>query len=319
MLRFLLRRATLSVPLLLLLPGVLFTLIHAAPGSVVDAIIGDYPVPPAYRAQLTAMLGLNRPFGDQLLTYYHRALTLNFGYSYANGAPVSDLVWGRLGATLILVVPALLLSSVIGLVLGSIAGHARSVWGDNVINGSALVSLAVPSFWLAQILIIVFSIHLGWFPSIGMVSARRGGSIDPGDLLWHLILPLTALTFLEFGAVTRVTRASTLEVVGMDYITTAQMKGLTPRQIRWRHVLRNASLPAITIIGTRFGRAVAGSILIETVFAWPGMGLLLFNSIEQRENQVLLAIVMMIGFTVVVANLITDFVYGLIDPRIRHV
>jgi peptide/nickel transport system permease protein len=318
MVRFVLRRAALTLPLLLVLPGVLFCLMHAAPGSVIDTIIGDYPVPAEYRAHLTTLLGLDQPFWEQLLTYYRRALTLDFGYSYANSAEVSELVWSRLGATLILVVPALLLSSVIGLALGSIAGLAKSGRTDNVINGSALVSLAIPSFWLAQILIIVFSINLRWFPSIGMVSARRGESSDMGDVLWHLVLPLAALVIIEFGAVTRVTRASTLEVVGMDYITTAQMKGLSPGQIRWRHVLRNASLPVVTILGARFGRAIAGSLLIETVFSWPGMGQLLFQSIQQRENQVLLAIVMMIGITVVVANLVTDFAYGVLDPRIRH-
>ena len=318
MLHFLLRRAALSVPLLLVLPVVLFLLIRAAPGSPVDAIVGDFPVPVEYRQQLEALLGLDRPFGEQLLTYFLRAVTLDFGYSYANGAEVGDLVWSRLGGTLVLVLPALLLSSVIGLALGSIAGYARSARTDTAISGSVLVSLAVPSFWIAQMLIIVFSIKLGWFPSSGMVSPRRAGGGGAGDLLWHLVLPLTALVFLEFGAVARVTRASTLEVVGMDYITTAQMKGLSPRQIRVRHVLRNASLPAITVVGARFGRAIAGSILIETVFGWPGMGLLLYEAIGRRENQVLLAVVMMIGIAVVVANLLTDFVYGVVDPRIRH-
>ncbi|MBM9467480.1 ABC transporter permease [Nakamurella leprariae] len=318
MLTMLFRRAVYAVPLLLAVPIVLFFLLRAAPGSPVDSIIGEFPVPDEYRQQLEALYGLDRPLGEQLWTYFLRAITFDFGYSYANGSDVADLVWSRLGGTLILVVPALLISSALGLLFGLMAGFSRSRRTDDVISTSVLISLALPSFWVAQMLVIMFSIQLGWFPNSGMQSMRGADAGSVSDVLWHLVLPLAALVIIEFGAVARVTRASTLEVIGLDYVTTAQMKGLTQRQIGIRHVLRNASLPAITVIGGRFGRAIAGSILIETVFNWPGMGSLLYRSIGQRENQVLLAIVMVIAISVVAANLITDLVYSVADPRIRN-
>lgn len=318
MVRYLLQRASMTVPLLLVLPIVLFLMMHFAPGDPIDAVIGEYPVPPEYRAELERLYGFDQPVLVQLWRFFVSAITFDFGFSYSQNLDVSQLVLSRLGPTLLLVASGIAVSSLIGFVIGVAAGLTTSRRVDSAVTSAVIVSLAVPSFWIGQILVLVFALQLGWFPSTGMVSLRSGTLPTWLDIAHHLVLPLLALVIVEYGAVARVTRAATLEVLGMDYLVTAEMKGLSPRRITWMHVLRNASLPAVTVVGARFGRAIAGSLMIEVVFAWPGMGSLLYSAVTGRENQIILGIVMVIGVAVVVVNLLTDLIYSLIDPRIRN-
>jgi len=274
---------------------------------------------PEYMAQLRARFGLDRPLGLQLLAYTRNIITLDLGYSFRHDRPVAELVLDRLGPTLLLMTTTLVVSVGVGSALGLLAATGLNRWRDTCISIFALVSYATPLFWLGLMLIVLFSIRLGWLPTSGMetIGAFNTGWARALDVGRHLILPAGSLSLFYMALYTRLMRASLLEQAGMDYVTTARAKGLSERRIVWAHTLRNALLPVVTMAGLQMGGLLGGSVIVETVFGWPGLGLLAFQSLFARDLNLLLGILFLSACTVVVVNLAVDIVYTLLDPRIE--
>ncbi len=320
MARYIARRLVEAVPLLLAVVVVNFMIIQLAPGDPVQALVGNYPAPPEYVERMRKEFGLDQPVGQQLTSYISNVARGNLGFSFANRRPVKDLILERALNTMILTVSALAFAALAGVLLGiSAARHPRS-WQDTLATSASLLGFSLPVFWLGQMLILLFAVRLGWLPAQGMTSAReelRGlsGILDVGR---HLLLPALALSVRYLVSTARLTRASMLEVMGSDYITMARAKGVPARRILYVHALRNALLPVITSIGYNFGYILAGSALVETVFGWPGLGRLLYDSMTARDTPIILGIFITVAGTVVLANLLTDLAYGWLDPRIRR-
>jgi len=232
---------------------------------------------------------------------------------------VSELIATRLGPTLLLMLTVLVLSVGLGVLLGAIAARNLNRWRDNVISILAVLAYATPVFWAGLMLIVVFSVELGWFPVSGMeeVAAFNEGWARAIDIAHHLVLPAITLTLFYLALYTRLMRASMLDQYAMDYVVTARAKGLTERQIAWRHVLRNAVLPVLTMAGVQIGALLGGAVVVETVFAWPGLGFLAYESLFARDINLLLGIFFISGCLVVAVNLAVDLLYSLLDPRIE--
>ncbi len=320
MLRFTISRLAIAIPLLFAIILILFLMLKAAPGDPVSVIIGNFPAPDEYRQQIVERYNLDDPLWVQFWAYLGNLISGDFGYSFANSADVIDVIFSRLPATLLLVVLGIVFGSALGIVVGLVSGRTTKRGLDNSLNIFVLIAFAIPSFWLAQLLVMFFALQMGWFPTSGLNSAGLSASTweTAANMAWHLVLPVTALALVDFAAVARIIRSSTAEVATQDYIVTAQLKRVRPWRITSRHIFRNASLPVVTVIGYRFGQALAGVLLVEKVFGYPGMGQLLEQSIIKRDNQTILGIVVLVAVMVVVINLITDLLYGFLDPRIRR-
>ncbi|MHB2266448.1 ABC transporter permease [Aliihoeflea sp. PC F10.4] len=317
---FVSKRLLLAIPLLLLVVVFNFALIQFAPGDPVNVLIGDFPVPESYIEEIRREFGLDKPVFERLLIYVGQVFQGNLGFSFANRQPVLDLVLDRLGATLRLTLTALVFASVVGIFLGAISARHRGKPIDRAIQGVVVAGDSIPEFWLGQILIVVFAVGLGWFPSQGAMSLRAPGE-GFGAILsqaHYLVLPALALSFRYLALISRITRASLVEVMNSDFILAARSRGAGERTVLYVHALRNAAAPVVTVIGYNVGFVLAGAALIETVFGWPGIGRLLFTSISARDYPVMVGILLLISATVVIANLVTDIIYGLIDPRIKY-
>jgi peptide/nickel transport system permease protein len=317
---FILRRLLHAIPLLLAVVVLNFLLIAFTHGDPITLLVGDFPAPPEYVAQMRRDFGLDQPVWMQLLHYLGKVARGDFGYSFANQQPVSALIVERLGATLELTLTALAFASVVGVVLGIAAARARGGVADTAIQGVSSAGYSIPDFWLGQLLILAFAIGLGWLPSQGNNPVR---GVAPGfdgfaEHLRYLILPAFALSLRYLALITRITRAAMLEVMGADFILAARARGASEWTVVVGHALRNAAAPVLMVIGYNVGFVLAGSALIEAVFAWPGIGRLLYESISKRDYPVMLAILLMVSATVVIANLVTDIVHRMIDPRIER-
>jgi peptide/nickel transport system permease protein len=246
-------------------------------------------------------------------------VTLDLGYSFRYSAPVSELIIQRLWPTLLLMVTSLLLSVILGVVLGLVSAMRVNSWRDNIISVTAVIFYATPLFWVGLMLILGFSVKLDWFPTTGMedVVAFNEGWARVVDIAHHLVLPAITLSLFYMALYTRIMRASMLEQHGMDYVTTARAKGLTEREIAYRHVLRNALLPVVTLVGVQLGALLGGSVVVETVFAWPGLGLLAYNALFARDFNLLLGIFFLSSCMVVIVSALVDVVYTVLDPRIK--
>ena len=317
---FALRRMALALPLLLGVAVVNFTLIQIAPGDPVTILVGDYPAPPEYVEEVRREFGLDRPLPERLGRYLLQLGQGNLGYSFANRQPVRDLIGGRLGATLQLTLTAMALATVVGVALGVIAARARATALDGIAQAAALSGYSLPEFWLGQIMILLFAVWLGWLPSQGNRSLRAPvegwGAVTDG--MRYLLLPALALSFRYIALIARLTRTAMIEVLGADFVLAARARGAGERTVLLGHALRHAALPVLTVVGYNFGFIFAGSALIETVFAWPGVGRLLFESITRRDYPVMTAILLLVSTTVVVVNLITDVLYVKVDPRVQY-
>lgn len=297
-----------------------FTLVQLAPGDAVDALATEGS-DPAYLDQLRAQLRLDRPLPEQFLAYSTNVLQGNLGRSFVQGGrPVAELIGERLPATLLLMGTALVLSSVVGIVLGSVAARRSSGGFDLGVTAATLAGVAIPVFWLAQLALLAIAYPTGLFPLSGMTDARAEhiGLDYALDVAHHLVLPALVLTMTELALVARVTRTRVRDELGRDYVRTARSKGVSERSTVARHALPNALLPVVTVIGDRVRFLFAGAILTETVFGWPGLGRLLVTAAETRDRPLILGMVLLVAFSVIVANLLTDLVYGLIDPRVRY-
>ncbi|MFI5020176.1 MAG: ABC transporter permease [Alphaproteobacteria bacterium] len=319
-LRFVLRRLAQAVPTVLLIVVVNFFLLHLAPGDAAQVLAGEAgSATPEYMAALRAKFGLDQPLYVQLFDYIKTMLSLDLGMSFRQNEPVLTLILGRLGPTLLLMTTTLFLSLGGGVLLGILAASGLRTWRDNVISVLALVSYATPLFWLGLMLIILFSIDLGWLPTSGMetIGAFYQGWARVFDIARHLVLPALTLSLFYLAVYTRLMRAAMLEQAGMDYVTTARAKGLSERRITFVHVLRNAFLPVLTIAGIQVGGLIGGSVVVETIFDWPGLGLLAFESLFARDLNLLFGIFFLSACLVVLVNLAVDVLYTFLDPRIE--
>lgn len=297
-----------------------FFLIRAAPGDPAQVLAGEAGAADAQLLeQLRARFGLDQPLLYQLWIYLKGYATLDLGFSYRQQRPVLDLVLDRLPATLLLTGAAFIVSLVLGVVMGALAAQRAGRWSDSLITTLSLIFYATPLFWIALMSQIVFSLKLGLVPNVGFetIGANFAGLARALDIGQHLILPALTLGLFFTALYTRMMRASMLEVAGADFVKTARAKGLSPGIVSRRHVARNAILPVVTLAGLQAGQLVGGAVLTETVFAWPGIGRLMFDALVQRDYSVLLGVFFVSSAMVVGFNILTDLVYRLADPRIE--
>jgi peptide/nickel transport system permease protein len=299
-----------------------FFLIRAAPGDPATVLAGEAgAADEQLLIQLRERFGLDQPLLTQLWIYLKGYLTFDLGFSYRQQQPVLTLIADRLPATLLLTGAAFILSLGLGTLMGALAARRAGRWQDSAITALALIFYATPLFWVALMSQIVFSLKLGLVPNVGYESIGSGytGLERALDIGRHLVLPALTLGLFFTALYARMMRASMLEIAGADFVKTARAKGLAPGIVSRRHVARNAILPVVTLAGLQAGQLVGGAVLTETVFAWPGIGRLMFDALVQRDYSVLLGVFFMSSAMVVGFNILTDLVYRLADPRIEAV
>src|SRR5258706_5666135 len=308
-----------QVPLLLVgVVVVLFALIHLAPGDPVSAFTGEVPVAPEYVQELRHQLGLDRSLAEQFLLYLAQLARGDLGYSYYYNQPVLTLILERVPATALLMSTGLIAATIIGVALGVAAAARPQSWIDNTAGFVTLLAYSLRVFWLGELALLFFALYLGWFPTQGLQSLRAPpeGLAGIVDRLQHLVLPAAVLGTRYLAIDYRLVRSGVLEVLAQDYIRTARAKGLGSRTVLFRHALRNALLPVVTITGLNIGFPLSGALLTEVIFGWPGVGRLTLDAIGNRDYPVLIGIFLLITVVVVLTNFVTDLVYAAIDPRI---
>ncbi len=309
-----------SAAVLLAIVTLNFFLLRLAPGDPAVVMAGEAGASDArFLEQIRKDYGLDRPLPEQLATYIGNALKGNLGYSYRNRRPVADMILERLPATVLLTGTAFVLALLLGTALGVLAAAREGRWQDGAITAIALAFYAMPLFWVGLLMILLFSAYLGWFPAFGMASfAIPGSALGRAlDTAWHLVLPALTLGLFYVATYARLTRASLLEVKHQDFVRTARAKGLPAGRILRAHMLRNALMPVITFAGIQAGQLVGGAVVVETVFAWPGIGRLAFEGLLQRDYNLLMGVFLLSAVMVMVINLLTDVLYGIADPRVR--
>jgi peptide/nickel transport system permease protein len=314
---FIIRRLTQYIPMILAVIIVTFLLVRLAPGDPTYILVGEVGDESFVRAT-RERLGLDKPLYEQFVIYISNVFRGDLGYSYLRSEPVAKLIVERIPATLLLVLTAMFISALIGIIVGTIAAAKRGA-ADLTLSTLSIVGISIPYFWLAQIILIIFAVWLGVFPLGGMVSVGHEyqGLQYFIDVVYHLTLPAMTLAIFNIAFTTKITRGSVQEALTQDYILTARAKGIPESRVVFRHALRNALIPVVTYTGFNTGVLLVGAILTETVFAWPGMGSLLYDSIRLRDYPVVLGIFIYGSIIVVLANLLVDILYGILDPRIR--
>ena len=311
--RFLLSRLIQAVGVLFVVSVITFTLIHAAPGG--PSILLQPDLTREQMREMRAEMGLEDPIPVQYARWLGNVLQGRLGRSLSQGLPVTTLIQDRLPATLLLSGAALLVTLAIGLPLGVLSAVKRNGLVDYLVTGLAFLGMSVPVFWFGILLIIVFSVQLGLLPSAGMYTLDAPFSV--GDRLRYLIMPTAVLAVANLAQITRYTSSSVLGVLEEDYVRTARAKGLGERVVLLRHALRAALIPVVTVVGLLLPRLVAGAAITEAIFAWPGMGRLAVESAVQRDYPLIMGITLIISAVVILSNLLTDVLYGWVDPRIR--
>jgi len=331
---FLLRRAVLVIPTFLGITLLVFLLIHLIPGNVVEAISGERGMDPVRYAQMMKEFGLDQPLYVQYFSYLGKVFHGNLGVSVTTHESVLTEFLTLFPATLELATCAMLLALLIGIPAGILAAIKRNTFLDYSVMGASLTGYSMPIFWWALLLILLFSVTLGWTPVSGRIDLLFDippvtgfmliDSLLAGDAgafksaLSHLILPMIALGTIPLAVIARMTRSAMLEVLREDYVRTARAKGLS----RWRvigvHALRNALIPVVTVIGLQVGTLLAGAILTETIFSWPGIGKWLVGAIQRRDYPVVQGGILLSATIIIIVNLVVDLLYGVINPRIRH-
>lgn len=319
------RRLLALIPVLLGVSLLVFLLVHLTPGDPIRIMLGEEATP-AEIERLSRIYGFDQPLPVQYLRWLGSALQGDLGTSIRQRAPVTQLIWERMGATIELAVVSLLLAVIVAIPLGVIAAVKRNSWIDIASMLAALIGVSAPNFWIGLLLLANVALHVGWLPLFG-----RGPSVVEGvvvlvttgnlgvlwDALRYLLLPALALGSAMMALITRLVRASLLEVLSRDYVRTARAKGLAERAVVYKHALKNAMLPVITVVGVQFGTLLGGAIVIEVVFAWPGVGRLIVDAIRQRDFPIVQGSVLMLALVFVLVNLIVDVSYSLVNPRIR--
>ena len=313
MLRYLLRRAVQALVVLVGAAVLVFFLLQLVPGDPVRAAMGTRFNPEAY-AEMIAAAGLDRPLHEQLINYLTGAVTGDFGVSFRNGESVFDLVVGRMPATISLAVAALVIALLISFPLGIVSAMRRGTIVDHFARIGSQIGISVPDFWLGIMLIMVLTSWLGWLPPSGYTPITE----DPLDWLSHVIMPALAVGLISGSILTRFIRSATLESNDQDFARTARAKGLQESVVMRDHVLRNAMVPIITVAGIQLASLLGGVIVVEVLFAWPGLGRLTYDAVLARDYTVVQGAVLLVAAIFLVANLVVDLLYALIDPRIRY-
>lgn len=319
-LTYVLKRLLHAIPVVVGIALLNFLLIHLAPGNPADVLAGEAgSATPEYMAMLRQQFGLDQPIYVRLLEYMGNLITLDLGFSWRHNMPVFDLILDRLGPTLLLMFSALLLSVGVGILLGLLAAINVGKWRDSLITLLGIFSYATPLFWVGLMFILIFSLKLDLLPATGMenVIMFYEGLERVKDITLHLILPSITLSLFYLALYTRLMRASILEQFGTDYVVTARAKGVSESGIMFKHVLRNALLPVVTMAGFQVGAMLGGSVVVEAVFGWPGLGQLAFQTLFARDYNLLLGIFFLSSVLVVLINLAVDLLYTILDPRIE--
>ena len=332
MLRYLLGRIAATIPVVVLISLLVFLLIHAAPGDPADLLLSD-EASAADIAEARHRWGLDQPIYVQYLRFLANILSGDLGMSFKYADPVISLIGERLPATVELAIASMMIALLAGIPLGVWAGAKPNSWADNLGSTFGFFGISMPSFWLGIMLILIVSGHFNWLPSSGrntygiaqgsdsgfyILKSLLSGNIKAAwDGIKYIIMPAIALGTGMMGLVMRVTRSSVLEIMSEDYVRTARAKGLGENTVLWRHVLRNALVPVITVVGLELGTLLSGSIIVETVFAWPGSGSLLISAIQSRDYPLITGTVLTYTVAFVVINFAIDILYALVDPRIR--
>ncbi|HWW47076.1 MAG TPA: ABC transporter permease [Xanthobacteraceae bacterium] len=313
------RRLAASIPTLVLILIGIFLLLQFAPGDTVDAMMAQMGGGDAATAKaLRQFYGLDLSVPAQLGNYLWRLVRFDLGFSSIYGKPVVTVIAERLPATLLLMVASLSFAFFFGIVFGVIAARRVNKWPDTLISTLGLIFYATPSFWFGLMAIVVFSVHLQWLPPGGLedITVTKTGIWRTLDIARHLVLPTLTLGFIFLAIYLRIMRASMLEVLNLDFVRTARAKGLDETRVVVRHVLRNALLPMVTLIGLQAGTMLGGSVVVESVFSLPGLGRLAYESVVQRDLNTLLGIVFVSALLVIAVNFLTDLLYARLDPRI---
>jgi len=318
--KYVAKRLVLSLPVFLITITIVFSLIHLAPGSPVTFLVGEgWDVSPEYVKRIEKQYGLDRPVYEQYFVFISNLLQGNLGFSFTFNSPVTALILQKLPATALLMLTSLIVSSIVGILVGVLITKKPFGLLDKFVSVLSLVGYSFPIFVVGLFLLYSLSLRLGLFPMGGIVSIGKNLNWFeyPVDVLSHLFLPALVLGFYHFAFVNRLTRASMLDTIRKDFMTTARSKGLSENAVLFKHGLKNAFLPVLTNIGVRLGLSFAGAALTETVFSWPGIGRLLYTGMIARDYPVIMGIFIFISICVILANLVTDVLYAYIDPRIR--
>lgn len=317
MLKYLARRILISIPVLLLITVAIFALMELAPGDVADYFIGpEVEMSPEALEALRERFGLNQSPVTRYTQWLGNVLQGDLGYRFVDGERVADVIGRRFGATLMLMGAALTIGIVIGVPLGVFTGQRQYSFWDFSLTGLSFLGISIPAFVTGIVALLVFAINLKWFPSGGMRPVDR--EVTLATTLHHLALPAAVLSLNFIATFMRYTRFSMLEVIRMDYVNTARAKGLLPRVVTWRHILPNAMLPVITVIGLSIPTLVVGAVFTETIFSWPGMGTLYLDAVRGRDIPLLMGLNLVIAIFVLGGNILTDVAYAIVDPRIRY-
>ncbi len=305
MLNYLIKRLFSTIPVLIGISLLLFFMLRMLPGDPAQVLAGQMATPQEIE-NIRRQLGLDRPIYEQYVTYLSRLARFDLGRSARTQNPVTEEIWARLPNTLLLAVVAITLACLLGIPAGIISAVRPYSWIDYLVTTSALFGMSMPVFWLGLMLVVVFSVILKWLPAGGTGSWQ------------HVILPSVTLAAFVVAFISRMTRSAMLETLAQDYTTTARSKGLKERVVVIKHALKNALIPIITVVGLQFGLLLGGAVLTETVFAWPGLGRLIVDSILARDYPVIQGAILIFGLLYIMVNLVVDLIYALVDPRIRY-
>jgi peptide/nickel transport system permease protein len=314
MLAYILRRIAQLVPVVLVLTVAVFGFVELLPGSIIDTLIGTEGGDDAEtRAVLAKEYGLDRPVHERYAIWLGRAVQFDFGHSLVTRRPISTELLSRIPATVYLAAVGIVLSMLIAIPLGTFAAVRRNTAVDYTAQVTSLVGISIPEFWFAILCVLLFSLYLGWLPSSGYVSPL----VDFWGSLKFLILPAAAIGFRQAAFTTRLTRSSMLDELSKEYVDTARAMGLPERRVIFRYTLRNAMIPTITISGLQLANLLGGTVVLESIFAWPGIGRAIFEAILQRDYPLIQAGILVLGVIVVVMNLLVDLTYRLLNPRVK--
>jgi peptide/nickel transport system permease protein len=312
--RSFIRRLLGTIPLILGISVVLFAVVHMAPGTPLDFYADNPNVTREALEQMRVAFGLDKPIPEQYVRWLFAFLSGNWGISFRTGQPVLEVILERLPATLLLSGTAFALSLMIAIPIGVLAATRRYSKLDTFFTIVSFSGISIPVFWVGLMAQLLFAIWLGWLPAGGYQTVGNGSFMD---ILSHMIMPVCILSFATVAGWSRYVRASLIDVIGQDYIRTARAKGQTPRKVIWRHAMRNALMPIVTVVALDLVQIVSGAVITETIFSWPGIGRLFVEAMDGRDYPVLMGLMMISSFTMVAANFAADMIYTFIDPRVR--
>jgi len=318
---YIVRRAVMIIPQLFIVMIITFSLMHIAPGDPVEMFFGGPEGDEVLVAQLVEEYGFDKPIWQQFLIWAGKLVRGDLGFSFVTNRSVTRMIMERLGNTLLLMLTSLFIAVVIGIILGTVSAYKQYSFIDNATRVFVVFGTATPAFWIGLMAMLVFGVWLDWFPVSGTMSlglADESWTVRLLDRVWHMVLPVGILSYRFMATYTRQMRANMLQVLNQDYVRTARAKGLKEIIVVGRHAMKNALLPIVTIIGMSIGTIISGAVIIETIFSWPGLGSLTIQSVLRRDYSVIMAIVLMLGVMIVVANLLTDLLYSYLDPRIEY-